>query len=76
MQHLETEAEEMLETMDRVVDGLNSLLAKAQCESKASSGATRQQLNEIIDVHQDTLRSHIHAGELIEKLKRMLEVKH
>lgn len=66
----------MLETMDRVVDGLNSLLTQAQCQSKATTGATRQNLNEIIDVHQDTLRSHRHAGELIEKLKRLLEVKH
>ena len=66
----------MLETMDRVVDGLNKLLTQAQCQSKTTTGATRQNLNEIIDVHQDTLRSHIHAGELIEKLKRMLEVKH
>ena len=66
----------MLETMDSVVQGLNSLLAKAQSESLSTTGATRQQLNEIIDVHQDTLRSHRHAGELIQKLKRMLEVKH
>ena len=76
MHHIETEAEELLETMDRVVDSLNSLLKQAQCESKSTTGATRTYLNEIIDVYQDTLRRHKKAGELITKLKQIQEVKH
>lgn len=66
----------MLETMEGIVTSLNRMINQAQCKSKATSGATRQNFNEIIDVHQDTLRTYKQAGQLIQKLKTLHEVKH
>ena len=76
MYNLEQEAEDMLEAMEGIVTSLNRMINQAQCKSKSTSGATRQNFNEIIDVHQDTLRTYKQAGQLIQKLKTLHEVKH